>query len=50
VYIAMENNNNNDNNNSNGNNANPQLDRLRQILNYKINEKKNQIFPLHSMA
>jgi hypothetical protein len=38
------------NNNSNGNNADLELDRLRQILNNKINEKKNQIFPLHSMA
>jgi hypothetical protein len=38
------------NNNSNGNNANIELDRIRQIINNKINEKKNQIFPLHSMA
>jgi hypothetical protein len=38
------------NNNSNGNNADRELDRLRQILNNKINEKKNQIFPSHSMA
>jgi hypothetical protein len=36
--------------NSNGNNADIQLDRFKQILNNKINEKKNQIFPLHSMA
>jgi hypothetical protein len=40
----------NSNNNSNGNNADLELDRLRQILNNKINEKKNQIFLLHSMA
>ena len=35
---------------SNGNNADLELDRFKQILNNKINEKKNQIFPLHSMA
>jgi hypothetical protein len=40
----------NNNNNSNGNNADIELDRFKQILNNKINEKKNQIFPLHSMA
>ena len=45
MYIVVE-----TNNNSNGNNADLELDRLRQILNNKINEKKNQIFPLHSMA
>jgi hypothetical protein len=38
------------NNNSNGNNTDIELDRFRQILNNKINEKTNQIFPLHSMA
>jgi hypothetical protein len=38
------------NNNSNGNNADIELDRFKQILNNKIKEKKNQIFPLHSMA
>jgi hypothetical protein len=37
-------------NNSNGNNTDIELDRFRQIINNKINEKKNQIFPLHSMA
>jgi hypothetical protein len=37
-------------NNSNSNNAETELDRFKQILNNKINEKKNQIFPLHSMA
>jgi hypothetical protein len=37
-------------NNNNGNNADIELDRFKQILNNKINEKKNQIFPLHSMA
>ena len=40
----------NNNNNRNGNNADIELDRFKQILNTKINEKKNQIFPLHSMA
>jgi hypothetical protein len=35
---------------SNGNNANIELDRFKQILNNKISEKMNQIFPLHSMA
>jgi hypothetical protein len=39
-----------DNNTSNGNNVDIELDRFRQILNNKIKEKKNQIFPLHSMA
>ena len=34
----------------NGNNADIELDRFRQILNNKINEKMNQIFPSHSMA
>jgi hypothetical protein len=42
---------NNNNSHSNGaNNSDPELDRFRQIINNKINEKKNQIFPLHSMA
>ena len=45
----MENNNNNSHSND-ANNSNPELDRFRQIINNKINEKKNQIFPLHSMA
>jgi peptide deformylase len=41
----------NNNSHSNGaNNSDPELDRFRQIINNKINEKKNQIFPLHSMA
>jgi hypothetical protein len=40
----------NNNNNSNGNNADIELDRFKQILHNKINEKKNQIFPLHSIA
>ncbi len=39
-----------DNNNSNGNNADIELDRFKQILNNKISEKMNQIFPSHSMA
>jgi hypothetical protein len=38
------------NNNSNGNNADIELDRFKQILNNKISEKMNQIFPSHSMA
>ena len=38
------------NNNSNGNNADIELDRFKQILNNKINEKMNQIFPSHSRA
>jgi hypothetical protein len=46
----MENNNNNDNNNSNDNYADIELDRFKQILNNKISEKMNQIFPSHSMA
>jgi hypothetical protein len=37
-------------NNSNGNNTDIELDRFRQIINNKIKEKRNQIFPLHSMA
>jgi CRISPR/Cas system CSM-associated protein Csm2 small subunit len=41
---------NNNSNNSNGNNADIELDRFRQIINNKINEKKNQIFLLYSMA
>ena len=44
MYIAME------NNNSYGNNTDIELDRFKQILNNKISEKMNQIFPLHSMA
>jgi hypothetical protein len=39
-----------ENNNSNGNNADIELDRFKQILNNKISEKMNQIFPSHSMA
>jgi hypothetical protein len=39
-----------ENNNVNGNNTDIELGRFRQIINNKINEKKNQIFPLHSMA
>src|SRR5918911_446119 len=39
-----------ENNNSNGNNADIELDRFQQVLNNKISEKMNQIFPLHSMA
>jgi hypothetical protein len=38
------------NNNSNDNNADIELDRFRQIINNKIKEKKNQMFPLHNMA
>ena len=47
MYTVMENSNNNNknNNNSNGNNADLELDRFKQILNNKISEKKNQIFP-----
>jgi hypothetical protein len=41
---------NNNNDNSNGNNADIELDRFRQIINNKVDEKKNQIFPSHSMA
>lgn len=37
-------------NNNNDNNNNLELDRLKQMLNKRIKEKKNQIFPLHSMA
>jgi hypothetical protein len=33
-----------ENNNSNGNNADRELDRLRQILNNKINEKRIRYF------
>ena len=36
--------------NNNTKNAHTELDRFRQILNNKINEKENLIFPLHSMA
>ena len=39
-----------ENNNSYGNNTDIELDRFKQILNNKISEKMNQIFPLHSMA
>jgi hypothetical protein len=35
-------------NNNKDNNNNPELDRLKQILNKKIKEKKNQIHPLHA--
>ena len=42
---------NNNNSHSNGaNHSDPELDRFRQIINNKINEKKNQIFPLDSIA
>ena len=40
----------NSNNCSNGNNTDLELDRFRQIINNKINEKKNQIYQSHSMA
>jgi hypothetical protein len=36
--------------NNNTKNAYTELDRFKQILNNKISEKMNQIFPLHSMA
>jgi hypothetical protein len=40
-----------DNNNYNkDNNSNEELNRFKQILNNKINEKENQIFPSRSMA
>jgi hypothetical protein len=39
-----------ENNSNNGNNADIELDRFRQIINNKVNEKKNQIFPSHSIA
>jgi hypothetical protein len=39
-----------ENKNSNGNNTDIELNRFKQILNNKINEKKNQIFPSHSGA
>ena len=39
-----------ENNNVNGNYTDVELDRFKQILNNKINEKKNQIFPSHSRA
>jgi len=45
VCIVVEN-----DNNSNGNNADRELNRFRLILNNKINEKKNQIFPSHGRA
>jgi protein required for attachment to host cells len=35
-------------NNNNHNNFNLELDRLKQILNNKVKEKKNQIHPLHA--
>jgi hypothetical protein len=38
-----------DDNNNNDDDSNL-VNILKQILNNKINEKKNQIFPLHSMA
>ena len=38
----------NDTNNKDNNNHNLELDRLEQILNKKIKEKKNQIHPLHA--
>jgi hypothetical protein len=37
-----------DDNNNNDDNNNLELDRLKQILNKKIKEKKNQIHPLHA--
>jgi hypothetical protein len=46
----MENNNNNNSHSNGANNSDPELDRFRQIINNKIKEKKNQIFPSHSMA
>ena len=39
-----------DNNNNNDNYSNLALDRLKQVLNKKIKEKKNQIHPLHPKA
>jgi hypothetical protein len=39
-----------ENNNVNDNYAEVELDRFKQIINNKINEKKNQIFPSHSIA
>ena len=44
MYIAVA------TNNANDNYTDVELDRFRRILNNKINEKENQIFPLHSMA
>ena len=35
-------------NNTNGNNSILELDRLKEILNNKVKEKKNQIHPLHA--
>jgi hypothetical protein len=49
VCIAVENNSNNIRSNGD-NDTDIELDRFRQIINNKIKEKKNQIFPLHSMA
>ena len=37
-------------NNNNGNNTDIELDKFKQILNNKTNEKKYQIFPSHSMT
>ena len=37
-----------DNNNNNDSNSSLELDRLKQNLNKKIKEKKNQIHPLHA--
>jgi hypothetical protein len=41
VYIIME-------NNSDTNDTDVEIDRLRQILNNKINQKKNEIHPSHN--
>ena len=35
-------------NNTNGNNSILELDRLKEILNNKVKEKKNQLHPLHA--
>ena len=40
----------NNNSNSNGNNTDRELDRFKEILNNKIDEKKDLIFPSHSRA
>ena len=37
-----------DRNNNNDNDSNLELDRLKEILNNKVKEKKNQIHPLHA--
>jgi len=39
-----------ENNNITSNNIDIELDRFKQILNNKINEKENQIFQSHSVA